>query len=223
VDGEAVSLHGERGRLVMTTKDGTTNVGIDELGMHTEADNTEVNDGARNGNIHGSGNDLGGGGPDAPGHEEAPAQEDGGLLPAAGLPDQRDPGVGDRGGAAESKAEIGRRLSMPPIRVWQMGQRALSGMVAALLTPPSGRRGAMPRIDPETKELRKRVAELEAETDLQRRLIKLLRTMPGNEHRELPKEEIDAKRAPRKRKPAKAVERALPPPGRGAGPEPTSA
>jgi hypothetical protein len=119
----------------------------------------------------------------------------------------------------ESKADVARRLSMPPIRVWQMGQRALSGMVAALLTPPTGRRGAMPRIDPETKELRRRVAELEAETDLQRRLIKLLRTMPGNEHRELPKEESDAKRAPRKRKPAKAVERALPPSGRGAGQE----
>lgn len=101
----------------------------------------------------------------------------------------------------ESKASLARRLNMPPIRVWQLSQRAMTGMMAAMLRPPTGRRGAMPRIDPETKALRKRVAELEAETSLQRRLIELLRTMPGNEHRELPKEERGAtKRKPGKRR-----------------------
>lgn len=130
----------------------------------------------------------------------------------------------------ESKAALARRLSMPPIRVWQLSQRAMTGMVAAMLRPPQGRRGAMPRIDPETKALRKRVAELEAETSLQRRLIELLRTMPGNERRELPrdqvpKEESDAS-APRKRKSSKpktSMERGTSGAGPGAlpGPGPT--
>lgn len=118
----------------------------------------------------------------------------------------------------ESKAALSRRLQVPQVRVWQMSQRALSGMVAALLRPPTGRRGAMPRIDPEVKALRKRVAELEAETDLQKRLITLLRTMPENAYRELPKEERDAASRKRKRPRAK-VDGGGPQPGRGASAE----
>ena len=93
----------------------------------------------------------------------------------------------------ETKAEISRRLGIPPIRVWQMSQRALSGMVTALLRPPEGRRGAAPLLSPEVKELRRRVAELEAETSSQRRLIELLRTLPGPTARDLPQEESRAK------------------------------
>jgi hypothetical protein len=112
----------------------------------------------------------------------------------------------------QSKAELAQRLSVPPIRVWQMSQRAMAGMVAAMLRPPSGRRGRMPKLDPEVKELRKRIAELEHANELLTRLVRLLRTMPGNEHRELPKEERRAKRASGRRK--KAVE----PRGPGADP-----
>jgi hypothetical protein len=119
----------------------------------------------------------------------------------------------------ESKAALSRRLQVPQVRVWQMSQRALSGMVAALLRPPTGRRGAMPRIDPEVKALRKRVADLEAETDLQKRLITLLRTMPENAHRELPKEERDAASRRRRRTRTK-VDGGGPQPGRGASAEP---
>jgi hypothetical protein len=93
----------------------------------------------------------------------------------------------------ETKAELSRRLGIPPIRVWQMSQRALAGMVTALLRPPEGRRGAAPRLDPEVKELRRRVAELEAETSSQRRLIELLRTLPGPTPSDLPREESRAK------------------------------
>jgi hypothetical protein len=128
----------------------------------------------------------------------------------------------------ESKAALARRLSVPPIRVWQLSQRAMTGMLAALLRPPTGRRGAMPRIDPEVRLLRKRVMELEAETSLQRRLIELLRTMPGNETRDLPrdqvpKEERDAGKR-RHRKSKKALERGTTPggPGAPAGTPPTA-
>lgn len=93
----------------------------------------------------------------------------------------------------QSKAELAAALGVPPIRVWQISQRAVAGMVAAMLKPPSGRRGAMPKLDPEVKELRKRIAYLEQENETQRRLIRLLRTMPGNAHRELPEEERHGK------------------------------
>jgi len=93
----------------------------------------------------------------------------------------------------QSKDELAKSLGVPPIRVWQMSQRAVAGMVAAMLRPPLGRRGAMPKLDPEVKELRERIKVLEHENEVQRRLIRLLRTMPGNERRELPQEEQRAK------------------------------
>lgn len=94
----------------------------------------------------------------------------------------------------QSKAELARQLEVPPIRVWQMSQRAMAGMVAAMLRPPSGRRGRMASLGPEVKELRRRIAALEKENETQRRLIAVLRTIPGNERRGLPKEERGAKR-----------------------------
>jgi DNA repair exonuclease SbcCD ATPase subunit len=116
----------------------------------------------------------------------------------------------------QSKTELAKELGVPPIRVWEMSQRAVAGMVAAMLKPPSGRRGRMPKLDPEVKELRKRIAELERENEVQRRLIRLLRTMPGNEKRELPKEERDATKSSRPRK--KALEPRAAQPGPGAPP-----
>lgn len=117
----------------------------------------------------------------------------------------------------ETKADLSRRLGIPPIRVWQMSQRALSGMVTALLRPPEGRRGAAPRLPPEVKELRARVAELEAETSSQRRLIELFRTLPGPTPLDLPQEESRAKEPrrvrttpPRARRAASARAEALP-------------
>lgn len=38
-----------------------------------------------------------------------------------------------------SKAEISRRLQLPPLRVWQLSQQALSGMIAGLLVQPRTR------------------------------------------------------------------------------------
>lgn len=102
VDGEAVSLHGERGRLVMTTRDGVRNMGIDELGMHTEVNGgAHGNDGSSNGSDGDSRRD--GCGP-----KDAAASPDGGRLPAPGLPDQRDPGVGDEGRAADGADALRR-------------------------------------------------------------------------------------------------------------------
>jgi len=46
-----------------------------------------------------------------------------------------------------SKKEVARTLSLPPLRVWQLSQQALSGMLAGLLVQPRvrGRLSAMPK------------------------------------------------------------------------------
>lgn len=98
VDGEMVSLHGERGRLVVSTRDGVKDVDLNELGMEQEVRGGADGD-----------DDSGGGGPGASrGDEAAPASQDGGRLPAAGVPDQRDLGRGDGGGAEEGACAVQR-------------------------------------------------------------------------------------------------------------------
>jgi hypothetical protein len=111
-----------------------------------------------------------------------------------------------------TKQEVARRLSVPPIRVWQMSQRAATGLVCALLKPPSGRRGPPMSTGPREKELLARVAQLEKENALQRELIEVLRELPGNRDREAPApppaKEAEAKK-PRRKK-SRAEPRALP-------------
>lgn len=85
-----------------------------------------------------------------------------------------------------TKQELARRLSVPPIRVWQLSQRAATGLVCGLLTPPQGRRGPPMKTSPSEKELAKRIAQLERENQLQRELIEVLRELPGNRDREIP-------------------------------------
>lgn len=92
VGDEVVSLHGERGRIVVSTRDGVTDVDLNELGVQKEADHgaDDDSDDDRGGRL-----DLGG----LP--AQAPAAADGGPLPASGVPDQRDLGGGVGGGAEE--------------------------------------------------------------------------------------------------------------------------
>ncbi len=81
-----------------------------------------------------------------------------------------------------SKTEVMARLELPALRVWQLSQQALAGMLAGLLKQPRTRgRPAMPR-DPESdpKLLRKRIEQLERELNLAQDVIKLLREFPGN-------------------------------------------
>ena len=105
----------------------------------------------------------------------------------------------------KTKSEAAAALSVPPIRVWQMSQRAATGLVCALLTPPSGRRGAPMASSAQDQALAKENARLEKENRLLRELVSVLRELPGNRERDLPpalqqaaKEAEAAK--PRKRK-----------------------
>lgn len=85
----------------------------------------------------------------------------------------------------KTKQEAAEALSVPPIRVWQMSQRAATGLVCALLTPPSGKRGPPMASDEEEKALKKEIERLRKENALQRELIEVLRELPGNRDREI--------------------------------------
>lgn len=79
-----------------------------------------------------------------------------------------------------TKQEAASQLEVPPLRIWQLSQQALSGMVAGLLKQPKSRKGGLsvdPSEDPKT--LRRRIAELERTIAMQDRLIAVLREMPG--------------------------------------------
>jgi len=87
----------------------------------------------------------------------------------------------------KTKPEAAKALGVPPIRVWQMSQRAATGLVCALLTPPSGKRGAPMASSDEESALRKENERLRKENALQKELIAVLRELPGNRDREIPR------------------------------------
>jgi hypothetical protein len=63
------------------------------------------------------------------------------------------------------REEVAEQLSIPPLRVWQLSQQALSGMLAGLLKQPRSRRGRQAALPPMNEDdprlLKKKIAELE--------------------------------------------------------------
>ena len=82
-----------------------------------------------------------------------------------------------------SRKEVAARLEVPVLRVWQLSQQALSGLVAGLLKQPRSR-GKVEKPDWEQSpwKLRAKIAKLEREVDSLRSLVDLLRAFPV--HRE---------------------------------------
>lgn len=76
-----------------------------------------------------------------------------------------------------SKEEVAKALKVPPIRVWQLSQQAVSGMAAGLLPQPK----LNPKDDP--KLLRKKIEQLQLALAAQQQLIRIIRELPGVEHR----------------------------------------
>lgn len=78
-----------------------------------------------------------------------------------------------------TRADLARKLQMPPVRAFQLSRMALSGMVAGLLkqpkTPPKGT-PLLPEEDP--RKLLKRVADLERQNELLTYLLQVVRDMP---------------------------------------------
>lgn len=86
----------------------------------------------------------------------------------------------------KTKAEVAKELSLPPLRVWQLSQMALSGMLAGLLKQPRNRRrkeGASMEAEESPSQLRKRIAKLEQENRDLREVLDLIGMMPSVEER----------------------------------------
>jgi len=107
--------------------------------------------------------------------------------------------------------ETAERLGLPPVRVHQLSQQAVSGMLAGLLKQPRRRRKVVPSADPVAPEddpvrLRKRIGELEAKLARTEDLVRVLQEFPwhragavgANKDR---KKEVASGRKPVRRKP----------------------
>lgn len=80
-----------------------------------------------------------------------------------------------------SRAEVAERLGVPPLRVWQLSQQALSGLVAGLLKQPKARvkEPVLPQEMESPWKLRARIKKLEGEVESLQSLVSLLRDLPG--------------------------------------------
>jgi hypothetical protein len=84
-----------------------------------------------------------------------------------------------------SRKDLGTKMDLPPLRVWQMSQQALTGMVVGLMAqpkrPPKGTPMAMEKkIEKEDlKTLRKENHELKEQNRVLQELLNLLKDMPG--------------------------------------------
>lgn len=99
-----------------------------------------------------------------------------------------------------TKAEVAKRLNIPPLRVWQLSQQATSGMLAGLLVQPKTRAKGVPMANPneDPKALQKKIKELEETIRRQDLLIAVLRSMPGCRDAKIPMEEDQEEKRARK-------------------------
>jgi hypothetical protein len=92
------------------------------------------------------------------------------------------------------REEVAAELSIPGLRVWQLSQQALSGMLAGLLHQPRPRRRNeepnMHEKDDDPRRLKKLLAEKDKLLSDQADLIRLLMSIPA------PKGEMSASEAP---------------------------
>ena len=104
------------------------------------------------------------------------------------------------------REEVSLELSIPPLRVWQLSQQALAGMLAGLLHQPRPRRRQEETtMDPIKNDLRaqaKRIAELERLLADREDLIRLLSSLP--KPRTVPSESVSPTPAAKTRSRRKA-------------------
>ena len=80
----------------------------------------------------------------------------------------------------KTRGEAAKELGLPVVRVKQLSEAALSGMVAGLLKQPTRMpKGALPPEEDPVK-LRKRIGDLEEETQMLKELVNLLKDLPAN-------------------------------------------
>ena len=79
----------------------------------------------------------------------------------------------------KTKSEVAADLDLPPVRIWQLSQQALSGMLAGLLKQPRQRTSVVPQMGDEAPwELKKRIRDLEVKLSRTEDLVRVLRTAP---------------------------------------------
>jgi len=88
-----------------------------------------------------------------------------------------------------SRQEVAEELSLPPLRVWQLSQSALAGMLAGLLKQPRGRgKGlTMESKEEDPRALRKRISELEMENRALKELLEVLKNLPSAREQPAPR------------------------------------
>ncbi|MCG3135575.1 MAG: hypothetical protein HMLKMBBP_03293 [Planctomycetes bacterium] len=109
VGGEQVSLHGERGRLVVSTSRGSREMDLEDLGIEREDGDEQDDAGGRDeggGDGGGDERDDAGGGAGDP-HPAGPGPSPRGPVGAAGLPDAGVLRAGDRRGAETGAPAVG--------------------------------------------------------------------------------------------------------------------
>ena len=116
----------------------------------------------------------------------------------------------------KTRMQVASELELPPLRVWQMSQSALSGMLAGLLKQPRGRSRRPSASEPSEEDpraLKKRIAQLEQENDTLRTLVEILKSLPSAREpaprpRGEKKKPQEKKSGSKKRKPNEAQRRA---------------
>ena len=109
------------------------------------------------------------------------------------------------------REEVARELEIPPLRVWQLSQQALSGMLAGLLHQPKARRGkeseTMILKDDDPRFLKKRITELEKRLSDSQGLVDLLAQLPKPKENELsePASQTSAPEAKTRKARARAI------------------
>jgi hypothetical protein len=84
-----------------------------------------------------------------------------------------------------TRKALGTKLNLPPLRVWQLSQQALAGMVVGLMAQPKRPPKGTPmgqthqQEKDELKSLRKEVATLRQDNRVLKELLDLLKDMPG--------------------------------------------
>ena len=83
-----------------------------------------------------------------------------------------------------SRKELAERLSLPPLRVWQLSQQALAAMVTGLLkqpkSPPKGTPLPQEFAMDDTASLKKENEKLRQENQALKDLLAVLKDLPGN-------------------------------------------
>ncbi len=79
-----------------------------------------------------------------------------------------------------SREEAAQQLEISPLRIWQLSQQAVSGMLSGLLTQPRTRKGATALMACNSaKAMEKKLREMEVQLKIQQELIDLLKSFPA--------------------------------------------